>query len=600
MKNHNEISASQPSCKNYILMFAIVLFMFVLIVRLFQLQILNVDKYRYEANLNHILEIPIRAPRGDIFDRNGVKLAQNHIQYDLYIATIGDKESDATHLESIAKLVNLSKDEIATAQKIMEKASGEAPVLVKTDIPLSMVVELKERGDEYQYALVEKSSKRSYPYGELTAHVIGYLREIDEKRLKELKGSGYVLGDIVGGYGIERQYETSLKGVAGRKMMEVDHKGNWKGLLKNWEEDSEGEWVLTNQEFPPTKGKDLKLTLDIELQKRVATEVSDNTGGVIIMVPKTGEILALYSYPSFDSNLFVGPVNSMDWSDIMDDPLKPMQNRLIQNSYPPGSVFKVLMAFASMNENVVTAETRVSCRGRIEIGDRIVKCWNLTGHGVMDICSALSQSCDVFFYTIGLKLGVEKIDEYCGLFKLDGLTGIDLPSEKAGFIPSEEWKKSKLKERWYAGDTVNFSIGQGFLQLTPIGIIRLYAYFSNGGHLINPHLNEAALTRDETPEQLKNINPLYLQKIQDGLEGTVAHGTARSGKSVDFNIAGKTGTAEDPPRKKPHSWFVSFAPAENPKVVMLAVPIAKRIYESEEMRKYILDENLDNNPSQKR
>lgn len=586
-------------------MIVIVLFMIALIVRLFQLQILNVDKYRYESNLNHILEIPTRAPRGDIFDRNGVKLAQNHIQYDLYIATIGDKDADSMHLESIAKQVNLSEDEVANVRKTMEKASGEAPVLVKTDIPLSMVVELKEKGDEYQYALVEKAPKRSYPHGELTAHVIGYLREIDEKRLRELKDSGYVPGDIVGGYGIERQYETSLRGVAGRKMMEVDHRGNWKGLLKKWEEDSDGEWVLTNQEFPPAKGKDLSLTLDIELQKRVAAEIGQNIGGVIVMVPKTGEILALYSYPSFDSNLFVGPVNAMDWSDLMDNPSKPMQNRLIQNSYPPGSVFKVLMAFASLNEQVVTSETRVNCRGSIEVGNRVVKCWNLAGHGVVDICAALSQSCDVFFYTIGLKLGVEKISEYCGLFKLNDLSGIDLPSEKAGFIPSEEWKKEKFKERWYAGDTVNFAIGQGFLQLTPIGITRLYAYFSNGGHLVNPHLNKAALTRDDTPEKLKNINPMYLQKIQNGLEGTVAHGTARSGKSVDFNIAGKTGTADDPPRKIPHSWFVSFAPAENPKVLMLvfsqngghgdtkAVPIAKRIYESEEMRKYILDENLD-------
>jgi len=601
--HYNQKKIRSFNAKGALILFVITLMMVGLITRLFQLQIIQVGVYQHESSLNHILEIPLKAPRGDIIDRNGVKLAQNHIQYDLYISTIGDEETDNRHLEAIAKLAGISDEEIDKAKNIMEKASGEAPVLIKNDIPLGLVVELKEKGDDYQFALVDKSSKRSYPYGKLTSHILGYLREIDDQRLKELKGMGYIPGDIVGDNGIERQYESNLRGSTGRKFMEVDNKGHWVGLLKRWVEADDGTWMRKTQHFPPGKGNDVNLTIDIDLQKRLAAEIGENVGGAIVMDVNSGEILAMYAYPGFDANLFVGPVMSVDWSDIINNPDKPMQNRLIQNAYPPGSLFKVVVALAGLMEKTITTKTRVTCKGVYQVGNREFKCWKKYGHGVVDINRAISESCDVYFYTLGEKLGSEKIIKYAELLGLGNETGIDLPGEKSGFLPTPEWKLDRIGERWYTGDTINMSIGQGFIQVTPIQVLRVYALFANGGKLINPHLNMAAQTRDDTPDELKGIDPEIIEIINKGLLNAVTVGTARGCRINDFTIAGKTGTADDPPRKFPHSWFASFAPAENPSVVMvvfgqngghsdeLAVPIARRIYESDEMRGYILDDD---------
>ncbi|MBU1023124.1 penicillin-binding protein 2 [bacterium] len=575
------------------------LLMLCLVLRLFQLQILEVGKYRHASSINHILEIPLRPLRGDILDRNGRKLAQNHIQYDLYIASIGDDKADSEHLKSLAALTQMNAEDIENASKILETSSGEAPVLLKTDIPLGMVIELKEKSDDFQFALIDKSSKRSYPLGTLTSHILGYLREIDDQRLKELKGAGYLPGDITGDNGIERQYDTNLRGFAGRKLMEVDNRGHWKGLLKRWEENEDGTWIQKTALYPPTKGKDLGLTIDSSLQKLVAREIGENIGGAIVMDANSGEILAMYCYPVFDANLFVGKVNSIDWADLMNNPDKPLQNRLIQNAYPPGSVFKVILALAGLIEGKITPHTTVQCTGTHKVGSRDFKCWKKYGHGQVDLNRAIAESCDIYFYQLGEKLGAEKIVEYANLLGFGSATGIDLPGENSGLIPTAQWKQERIGERWYKGDTVNMSIGQGFLQVTPIQIVRLYAFFANGGKLINPHLNLVAITRDNTPEKLKNINPEYLKIISDGLRRTVTSGTARGCYLPDVSIAGKTGTADDPPRKIPHSWFVSFAPAENPKVVLvvfgqngghsdkLAVPIAKKIYSSSEMRHYI-------------
>ena len=594
------------NAKGTLVLFVVTLMMIGLITRLFQLQIIQFGMYLHESSLNHILEIRLKAPRGDVIDRNGVKLAQNHIQYDLYISTIGDEEADNRHLEAIARLTGISDEEIAKAKLEMEKASGEAPVLIKNDIPLGLVVELKEKSDYYKYALVDKSSKRSYPYGKLTSHILGYLREIDEQRLKELKGLGYLPGDIVGDNGIERQYESNLRGSTGRKFMEVDNKGHWVGLLKRWVEADDGTWIQKSQHFPPGKGNDVNLTIDINLQKRLSAEIGENVGGAIIMDVNSGEILAMYAYPGFDANLFVGPVMPVDWSDIVNHPDKPMQNRLIQNAYPPGSVFKVVVALAGLIEGKITTRTQVNCKGVFEIGNREFKCWKTYGHGNVNLNRAIAESCDIYFYTLGEKLGSENIVKYSRLLGLGTETGIDIPNEKSGLVPTPEWKLDRIGERWYAGDTINMSIGQGFLQLTPIQVLRVYAFFGNGGKLINPHLNTTAQTRDDTPEELKNIDPEIIKIINKGLLETVNFGTARICKVKDFSIAGKTGTAEDPPRKIPHSWFTSFAPADNPKVTMivfgqngghsdkLAVPIAKRIYESEEMRRYILETSEEN------
>lgn len=562
--------------------------------------------YTHESTLNHVLEIPLKAPRGDILDRNGIKLAQNHIQYDLYISTTGEKETDLRHFDAIAKLAVISESQIAKVKKSMENASGLAPILIKEDIPLGLVVELKEKSDYYKYALVDKSSKRSYPYGKLTSHILGYLRQIDDTRLKELKNLGYSSGDIIGDNGIERQYESNLRGAAGRKFMEVNNKGHWVGLLSRWEESDDGNWMRKTQHFPPTKGNDINLTIDIELQKRVAAELGENVGGVMVMDVNSGEILAMYAYPGFDANLFAGPVMSVDWSDILNHPDKPLQNRLIQNAYPPGSVFKVVVALAGLVENKITTRTQVTCNGVFEIGNHEFRCWKKWGHGNVDLNKAIAESCDVYFYTLGEKLGHESIIKYSKLLGLGAETGIDIPGEKSGLVPTPEWKLDRIGERWYTGDTINMSIGQGFLQMTPIQVLRVYAFFANGGKLINPHLNITAQTRDDTPDELSDIDPDVLNIINKGLMATVSYGTGRIAKMTDFLVAGKTGTAEDPPRKVAHSWFASYAPADNPKVAMivfgqngghsdeLAVPIARMIYESPEMRKYIVDVENDN------
>jgi len=573
--------------------------MLMLIIRLFQLQVINAAYYRQKSIINQVLEIPLKAPRGDIYDRNGVKLARNHQQYDLYLSTTGDNVSDLQHLESLAKLTKLNPNEIESAKNRLTKAAGEAPVLLKSDITLGLVIELKEKYDDYPFAFVDRSPKRSYPHGELTSHIVGYLREIDEGKLKELKGAGYAAGDLVGWSGIERQYDANLRGRIGRKLMEVDHHGNWMGLMKKWEENDKGEWILVDQLYPPEKGNDLRLSIDIELQKRIAFELGKNVGGVAVMDVNTGEILAMYSYPTFDANLFSGPVTSVDWNEIVNDPQHPLQNRLMQNAYPPGSIIKPVIAISGFLNGVLQPQTAVICRGVLKVGNRDFKCWRAGGHGTVSIQTAIAQSCDVFFYTIGERLGIDRITKTGKALGLGLDTDIDLAEEKSGFIPSPEWKLKRYKQKWFTGDTVNLSIGQGFLQVTPLQMLRICAFFANGGKLVNPHLNMAVMSKVETPEELKNLDPSYLKIIKDGMRSAVVSGTARGCLIKDVPVAGKTGTADDPPRRKPHSWFISFAPSDNPRVAMvvfgqngghsdeLAVPIARKIYESPEMRKYI-------------
>lgn len=601
MKNYNETYSTAETPKTWFFLALIALLMLVLIARLFQLQVVNFHRYRSESTRNHVQRITLRAPRGDILDRNGIKLAQNHVQYDLYLATTGDFETDNKHLSVLAQLAGLDETYSKKARDILKKVSGEAPVLVKTDIPLGLVIELREKTDDFQFALIDNSSKRSYPYGELTSHVLGYLREIDEQKLRGLKDAGYTAGDLVGESGIESQYDTSLKGVPGYQLMEVNHLGHWMGLLKKWEEDDEGKWYQKPQKFPPNKGKDIQLTIDIELQKRVATEMGEHVGGVAVMDVHTGDILALYSYPTFDANLFTGLIPKVEWKEILEHPDKPLQNRMIQNAYPPGSVFKALIAIAGLMENKITRDSPVNCRGVYTVGNRDFKCWKAGGHGTVSLERGLAQSCDVYFYTVGERLGIDNIRKYGGYFGIGSPTGIDVPGEKSGFLPSPEWKQQRFKQKWFTGDTVNMSIGQGFLQLTPIQLLRLYAFVANGGKLVKPHLNMAVLTKDETPPELKQIDPRILDDVRRGLAGCVQSGTARGCYFSDLKISGKTGTADDPPRKRPHSWFVSYAPSDNPRIAMvvfgqngghsdeIAVPIARKIYASPEMRKYLIN-----------
>jgi penicillin-binding protein 2 len=583
----------------YIVIGIIILMMGGLVLRLFQLQVIQAGFYRNKSTMNHVLEIPMNAPRGDIYDRNGIKLAQNHIGYDLFLSTTGDNETDIKHLNKLAVLAKVPQKEIDASLARLKKAQGKAPILLKRDITLPLVIEIKEKYDEYPFALIDHSPKRSYPYGELTSHIIGYIREIDESKLKGMKTAGYSPGDLVGWSGIERQYDKNLRGAAGRKLMEVDHRGNWMGLVKNWEENAKGDWELKDQLYPPEKGNDIHLTIDIDLQRQAAAALGENVGGVAIMDVHSGEILAMYSYPTFDSNLFTGPVMSVDWNEIINAPNNPLQNRLFQNAYPPGSIFKPIVAYSGFLHGTLTPSTSVTCRGALKVGNREFKCWKAGGHGTVNIISALAQSCDVFFYTIGGDVGIDNILEISHYLGFATDTGIDLPDEKPGFLPSPKWKEKHFKQKWYAGDTVNMSIGQGFLQVTPLQMLRAFAFLANGGKLVNPHLNTALMTRDETPKELSKIDPLDFALIRQGLRAAIVSGTAHRAYLPDIPIAGKTGSAQDPPRNKTHSWFVSFAPYDNPQVAMvvfgqnaghsdvMAVPIAKKIWECREMKKYL-------------
>jgi len=541
----------------------VILFIFlVILIRVGWLQIVEGEKFLRLSQTAHLRLIPLANPRGLIVDRNERVIADNTASFSIGVIpeSLENPEKTLLKLKSIFPDIDLRKAEL----KVKKVKNPFRPVVLKEGIDISKVTYIEERGEEFPSVVILSQPVRSYPYGKLLSHIVGYLGEVNKNELKNLSFLGVEAGDLVGKMGIEEVYNSYLQGEKGGRQVEVDVYGR---VLK------------TIFQKDPLPGDTVYLTIDVNIQKIAREEMGDRKGVVIIANPYTGEILSMLSLPSFDPNLFARGISNEKWLELSRNPENPLENRAVRGEYPPASTFKIVLVTAALETGKATPFAKFYCPGYYKIGKRIFKCWKKEGHGWLNLKDALIHSCDVYFYQLGLKLGVKNIIHYARLFGLGKPTGIDLGSEKRGFLPTPEWKEKLYKEVWYPGDTANLSIGQGYILVTPIQMLDLISAVANGGYLVRPHLVKKIVDKNGntvfnfTPEKVKKIpiSKSTLEFLHEALAGVVKRGTGWRAANKVVKIAGKTGTAQLAGDKNPHNWFIGYAPADNPKLSIVVL-----------------------------
>ncbi len=587
---------SRISRKVAFLAVIVILFYGIILSRLFYLQIYRGKDYRILSEQISVREEELRARRGLILDRKGKVLADNRSYLEVVIIPqdLGDRDQP---LSSLARLIGLTREEIKDK---LNRARGHPPffpVVLVSDAPYEMVSRIREyqRPDDLEQGemvlkgvQVRSTYLRLYRYPELFSHVLGYLKEIDQATLERLskekspERERYSMGDLMGAAGVESAYDLDLRGIDGVKARVVDAQG--KEIRDNPEIASLAERGSTL----PVDGHHLMTTLDFKAQEEAAKALGDRRGAVVALDPQSGEVLVLYSSPGFDGNRIMGEIDREYWKKINLDENKYLYNRAIQAAYPPGSTYKVVGAFAGLETGIIKPESHFGCGGGLQFGNRYFHCWNKGGHGSVEIIRGIMQSCDVFFYNVGLKVGVDGLDEYARKLGLGAKTGIEIPYEQGGLIPSSEWKMKRFKQPWIQSETLSIAIGQGYDLATPLQNARMIAIIANGGRMITPHLgkmvlgnNRQVLRTIETTVGPPFIKPEVLDLIQKGLIGVV-HGAGTAGRlrSSPHKIAGKTGTAQvigyeskaaRGERTKDHAWFVAYAPYDDPKIAVSVI-----------------------------
>ncbi|MBI3252089.1 MAG: penicillin-binding protein 2 [Candidatus Omnitrophica bacterium] len=525
-------------------------------VNLVWMQVIKGDAYRALSEKNRLRVIYLEGARGKILDRRGRVLATSRLGFNC--SAIPWEAQGAIQQSCRVLAPILGEDAWTLEKRFYERPPGAFhTVLMAEDIGSQKAIAIEERLDRLPGFLVETHSKRTYPLGESAAHLVGFVGPIrdDEEDLMEI--GGYKPADWVGRDGVEKFYESYLRGRSGGIQMEVN---------------SRGRFVRTLGFERPTGGKDIRLTVDAELESTVQEYLRAQKGAVIVMNLEDGGLLSLNSSPSFDPNLFATREGRKKVGDYLTDERAPMVNRAIRGAYPPGSIFKIVTALAALEQKKITAATVFKCGGVLTIGGNAFHCWNLTGHGDERLAEGFAHSCNVYFYSAGVLAGVDAIAEKAAQFGFSKLTGIDLPGEKEGFVPSREWKKKVYHAPWYEGETANFAIGQGYLQVTPIQALGMIAGVAAHGWIFKPHVVdriENVKVADGSSRTL-TIDPSDLRAVIDGLDAVIQSGTGtgRLARVEGIRIAGKTGTAQSG-QDRTHAWFVGFAPEENPKVAVV-------------------------------
>lgn len=558
-------------------------------IRLWYLQIYKNDFYRNRAQDNRTRHSTLYSPRGVIRDRDGILLAENIPAYALALIREDCPDIPKT-LNQISAWSGISLEELQENFDAGRKRVKhfEEQILVP-NIPFELVAVVEAHLQEWPGLTIVVRPRRSYIYGETFAHIIGYVARANEEELNN--DPSLQLGDDVGKQGVEYVLERRLRGQKG---------------LEEYEVDASGRVLSTKTVSPSVMGEDITLSISLSLQQAAIKAMDGKVGAVVVMDADTGQILAQVSQPSFDPNAFVMGISHADWNALLEDPLHPLQNRPLQSAYPPGSVFKLVLAGAALEQNIVTPATTFFCSGRHKLGRREFRCWKRGGHGKVDLEKSLRESCDVYYYIVGEKLGVETIHQYAVQCGFGVRTGVELPHERSGLIPDSAWKMRRFGEKWQGGETLNFSIGQGYTLTTPLQIARFVAALANGGDLLRP-----TLLLDCGPEKIAEL-PMSEKTRVLILEAMVAtvedeRGTARLIRREGVRIGGKTGTAqvvklmdryekkktnEIPYKYRDHAWLASFAEKDGRRfvvVVMLehgghggadAGPIAGHIYDA--------------------
>ena len=529
----------------------------------FRLQVLGGGAYELRSRNNRLRPIPIPAARGAIYDRRGELLAESIPGYSLSLLPAPPDSARAT-LDRLAPYLALDPDAIETILE-RRRRQPQLPVLVRDDLTFEQVAAVEERRPDFRLVVVETHPRRRYPAGTVTAHVIGYVGEISKAELDSDEFVEYEAGRIVGKHGIERSYEHELAGSAGTRYVEVNARGS---IVREFPSD------LARS---AQAGQELTLTLDLDLQQFADSIFPEgDRGGVVALDPRTGEVLLLYSNPSFDPNLFVGGISTSDWAGIRDDSTQPILNRVTAALYPPGSTWKLILAALSMREGIVGIDTYMptACRGALQFGRRAFRCWKPEGHGALDLSGAIKESCNVFFYQLGLRLGLDAF-----LSGVDGLgfnqpTGIDLPGEISGrFPPSRAWYDRRFGRRgWTEAVVLNLSIGQGETEQTLIRMAQFYSALATGRPPVVPHLLRSEVLERVREEWSLGLPEPRRRELVSAMTRVVNEpgGTAYWYRPLEWTMAGKTGTAQNP-HGEPHSWFVGFAPADDPRIVIVAI-----------------------------
>jgi penicillin-binding protein 2 len=531
---------------------------------LFNLQVLNTELYQKRATQVTQRSIPIYAQRGEIYDRNyDVPIVSNIDSFavDIIPGEIPAVEKPALY-EKLAAYLNISVEEIG--RKIPPNyADLFQPIEIKSGISLDTIIYLAEHIGDYPGVAWHNKPIRNYVEKESLAHVLGYVGDITREELQVLYNKGYSFGSVLGKSGIEKQYDQILRGEDGKQFRTVDARGR-----------KVGEALM--DEIPPSLGKHLVLTIDRHIQELCEKALGNRIGTVIAMKPASGEILALVSHPSYDPNIFYESDSGRTFRELALDTTYPFLNRAIQTQYVPASAFKIIMTAAIVEEEVFPVNKTVFCSGSIQYGDRVFRCHKHSGHGALSLYDALAESCDVYYYTLGTDyLGVERIVDFSRKFGLGERTGIDIPGEISGTLPSPAWKSRVFNSRWVGGDTVNMSIGQGFLMVTPLQMANAVSLIVNEGVVYKPHLLKEIrdpvsgdLIESVKPEELftSTIRNSTFKHVQEAMRKVITSGTAKVVITTDaVQVAGKTGTGEIGVANHYHSWFVAYAPFESGK-----------------------------------
>jgi penicillin-binding protein 2 len=535
-------------------LFAISLFILVFVLgsRLVFLQIVEGDRNRQLAENNRVRLVAKAPERGRIFDRNGNIIASSRLAHVIYLWPVA--QTKEKWLATIAKLSEITGIQAKDIQQKLEKKGYNSPDLVRVSGAISpkLVTRIVERSYELPGVQVEPQAVRYYPNGDIAAHILGYTGEIAEWELEQLKPKGYRLGDVIGKSGVESAFESKLRGTWGGQQVEVDA---WGKVIR----------VLGQK--PPKAGNSVHLTIDLELQKTAEAALGNMQGAIVAINPNNGEVLAMASRPNFDPNVFSTKITDATWKRLQSED-HPFVNRALQG-YPPASTYKIITTAAGLETKKFAPGDLLSTFAYLEVGG--IQFWdhNNAGFGTIGFPEALAFSSDTFFYQVGRRVGVEPLAAWSRKFGYGSRTGIELKDEEApGLVPDPAWKKKVLNDIWYEGNTINMSIGQGDLQASPLQVAVMTAVPANGGYLVKPHLLLDNAKAKVWRKSL-NLNPSTIDVIRQGLRGVVTFGTATALNIDSVAIAGKSGTAEDPPRPS-HTWFAGYAPAEKPDILVVS------------------------------
>ena len=521
--------------------------------RLAQLQLVEGQLNRQRAETNRIRLVPKRPARGALLDRTGKILASGRLSHTISIWPIALPRSEwPTVITHLSEILNIPPESI---QQRLEQAGYESieSITIARGISPAQATAIAEFGSELPGIRLDAEAVRNYPNGDLAAHVLGYTGEITQDELNSPEYETYRMGDIIGQMGAEAAFEPMLKGEWGGQQVEVD---------------SSGRVISVLGDKPSLPGNDVQLTIDLEIQKLAEQALGNTKGAIVAIDPRSGGVLAMVSRPTFDPNIFTTNITDAQWAQLQGADF-PFVNRALQ-AFPPASTFKIVTTAAGIDSGAFAHETILPTYGAINIGGILFHDWNNVGFGPLDFRGAMAMSSDTFFYQVGRRIGGETLIDWTRRFGFGKKTGIELGSEESsGLVPDDAWKQEYVGYPWFVGDTINMSIGQGFLQTTPLQVAVMFAVPANGGYLVTPHLLKDSRTEDDWREPL-GLQPATVRILQDGLRQVISNGTARSLNLPNLPpIAGKTGTAEAPPYEN-HAWFGAYAPADNPEILIVA------------------------------